>query len=130
MLTRLETKIVRLLYTISCKSITIPFAVRRHGHGHFQIFSTSTTSRRRWIYDQLTWFYLLSTIIFRITQTSLVARKSGVNGVILHGLSLMGGIGNAVFKLNIRTHQVEFVEVLNQVMLMNSTWGNSSVFVA
>jgi len=115
MLTKLETKIVKLVYRVCCKSFTIPFTFKKS-----QFLIPAIPNK---YFDLLVWFFLLSTTIYRITKTLVIIKTKEIDDIIVHGVTLFAGIANFICRLNIRIHRTEFLEVINQVMGINYTWG-------
>ena len=116
MLTRLEMKILNLVYNFSCRFITIPF--------RWKNAEMSLKSKPRIPYI----ISIRLLILFgQVLKTSIMFQIYDINGLIFGGLSMMGCACVVIFQINIWLYQTQFVELINQILHVNSTWGKKSV---
>ena len=90
MLTRLEMKILNLVYDFSCKFITIPFCWKSD--------RMALESRPRVLYDIPIRLLVLLALVLK---TSIMLQTNDINGLILGGLFVLGCVSDVVFQINI-----------------------------
>jgi len=117
MLTELENRIALQIFSICCKSFTVPFTVVS-SEGDLKV---SVTPSKRF-YRRVVWTLLMLTAIFRINKFYQVILNLDPNEAILHGLFLMTSLYHFVLKLNLIFHKEEF-QIMDRVLQMNSIWG-------
>ena len=117
MLTEIEMKVINLIYSLSCKSFTIPFS--------WSNGSISLKQNQNIVYNFITWVLLILSLALKVF---MVFQKNNINEVILNGLFLIVIVGNIIFQLTICLYQTELVQLINQTLLMNSCWGTYCIY--
>ena len=118
MFTQLEMKMLGWMYNLYSKYFLIPFtwengrmAIKAHQH---------------LVWNSLDGAILLSTCILKLIQlcTSLENTGNDINGLVIHGILFLGGAAASLCKLNLWIHREELVKLINELLLVNSDWGN------
>jgi len=73
--------------------------------------------------DSCIWFFLISTLLFQLTQFPILALERNINGCVLLGSCFVGLAVDFVCKFNIRKHKLEIVALTNEILRMNKNWG-------
>ena len=81
------------------------------------------TSRKVLIFNWISWIFLITTIIFQCKQIPVLISNNEMDGLILHGILTLAHIACAVIKLNIWLRKEDMVQLTNQMLHINSTWG-------
>jgi len=117
MLTKLEMNLILRIYRISCKSFTMPSSWR-----NVDVPKTTKNSCRL-IWNWFVWFLTVVTVSIRISRIPPAIRRGDADAAILTGISVLEIFYYVLTKSNIWIHQDEFRELIEQVMTMNSIWG-------
>ena len=112
MLTQFELKVLDLVYHFNCKIITIPFCWNGD--------RMALKSKSRVLYVITIRMLVLLGLVLR---TSIIIQTNDINGLILGGLMVLSCASDVIFQINICLYQAEFVELTNQILHMNSSWG-------
>jgi len=116
MFTKLETKILNCLLSICSNTVVLPFT---WNEGKMVITSKKYSS----LYNCITWNLLLFKIGYQLVAIPLVTRPIDVNKLVLHMLFLVITASHLIFKLSMKIHKRELVQLYNEVTVMNSSWG-------
>ena len=121
MLTELEMKTLDGVYSLCCKSFTFPFT--------WENGKMSVKSIQHSFWNSLVQLLVLSTSILKVTQlfAPVGDNKYDINGLILHGiLSICSGAA-VIYEFNILLHGAELVQLINELLNVNSIWGNQNI---
>ena len=119
MFTQLEMKILGWMYNLYSKYFLIPFTWE---NGRMTI-----KAYQHPLWNFLEGAILLSTCILKLIQLCTPLENSSsndINGLILHGILFLGSVAGLLCKFNLWMHSVEFVKLVNELLLVNSDWGN------
>jgi len=119
MLTQLEATLIYRIYSVLCKSFTIPFTWNQDTR-EFERKS------RMPYWNWFLWFILIVTFTSRVIQFKIIAEKTDVNAGILHSIFFLTSFGNFSCKVNIWAHQTDMLQLINQIVRTNSNWGKST----
>ena len=117
MLTQVEMKVLDLVYSFSSKSPTIPFC--------WENGTISLKSNQKVVYGYIVWLLLLSSLALK---TSMLFLNKDINSFILSGIIFLACVSNVIFQLTIWLYKIELVGLINQLLYMNSCWGQCKVF--
>ena len=112
MLTQIEFKVLDLVYNLTCKSFTVPFCWKNG--------SMSLKQNQNVIYTYILWFLLLSSFVLK---ASVIYQNNDINDLILNGIFFLVIINNIIFQLSVWLYQTELVLLTNEVLHINSYWG-------
>ena len=116
MLTKTETKVLFGIYTVCCKFYTIPYTWE---DGRMILRVNDKTK----FFNYFTWILLIPMLVYNVAQLPVLIDKNDINALVLLGIFLMCYLGFAVCKINIWLCSAEMVDVINQTLCVNSTWG-------
>ena len=117
MLTKVEMIALNWIYVPCTKSFTIPF---QWEHGKMTLKPNHHIQN---MYNLITWILLLLTLTSRSIILPKIIGEGDINGSIIHGLFLLQNISTAVLKLNILVNKADLLQLINQLLLVNSVWG-------
>jgi len=117
MLTQLEIRTLNIIYGYTCRPV---FGTGLEWKNSKLIIQPRHNNL---CYNCITWFLQLSTLGFRIMQIPALVEAMDINGVVINGILLIAGCGNAVFKLNRQLYGVRLAHLVNQTFHANSCWG-------
>ena len=113
MLTQVEMQVLDLVYRFCCKSVTIPFC--------WKSGRLSLKGNQNILYKYGLWLLLLSCLVLK---TCMLFQKDDINEFIMSGIFFIATFANIVFQLTILFYQNELTQLINQILQMNSCWGN------
>ena len=112
MLTQIEFKVLDLVYTLICKSFTAPFC--------WENGSMVVKQNQNVIYNYILWFLLLSSFVLK---TLFIYQNNSINDLILNGIFFLVIVTNIIFQLTVWLYQTELVQFINEILHINSCWG-------
>ena len=120
MLTELETKILEWIYSNFCKLFLLPFTWK---HGKFAM---KLNQYQRWN-------FLVQLLTFSTTVLKLILlyapvdkNKENMNSFILHGIFILGSATAVICNINLWLYGSRFVKFINELLRINSVWGNKN----
>ena len=121
MFTILEMKIFGWMYNLYSKYFLMPFTWE---DGRMTMKSTQHP-----VWNFLEGFLLLSTFILKLIQLisplgNHINSSKDINGLIIHGILIVALAAALLGKLNLWIHSEELVKLVNQLLSVNSDWGN------
>ena len=120
MLTKLETRILSRIYSLSSKYGKLPFTWKA---GEIAVKPNQSTSESIW--NGITDVLLLSIVIFQIKQIRVMFENGDINGLVLPATLMVCHLSHLAYKLNMRLYKDELVQMIHQVLQMNSKWGKA-----
>ena len=117
MLTKLEMLALDRIYLHCCKSITTPVQWK---NGKMSLKRNHSAPN---VYNWITWILLLLTLASRCSMLPKLISERDINGSIIHGMFLIYNFAGAVLKLNIWLNRVDLVQLINDLLHINSVWG-------
>ena len=115
MLTKIEMKVLDLIYSIVCKSFTVPFQ-----------WNNGSISLKQYlnVWNYILWLLLMSSLVLKLY---MMFQTKHINELILSTIFVLSISGTIVFQLSIWLYQTELVQLINQIFHMNSCWGKNKI---
>ena len=112
MLTQVEMKVLKLAYSFSCKSLTIPFCWKND--------RISLKKNNNILCNYVMWFLLLP---FLVVKTCILFQKNDINELINNGIFVLYIVANIANQLTVQLYKNELVQLVNGTLEINSCWG-------
>ena len=117
MLTQIEMKILDWVFYHCSRSVTIPMKWNRN------LKRMSLSVKPLNAIMGMSWLVLLPSLIFEALQIPSLAHSRNINGIILHGMVVLPHTTNVLFKLSIWLYKEHMVQLINEILEINSSWG-------
>ena len=118
MLTRLEWAVFNWIYVSSFKFKSFAATAFNWENGRM----TMKINRVSYYFS---WILLLLSLIYRYKILIKLMETRDFNGLVIHGIFLIAYTADVIYKVNFWLNSTEMIRLINEVLFVNSSWGNS-----
>jgi len=120
MITNIEIQVLDWIYTCCCSKIMRMPLYWEHGR------LTPRSKYGETLYNGVLCSILFLDMAWSLKQVSVMTAKRNINGSIIQVIYIMRYLAHIMLRFNILIFKTELIQVINQSLDINSTWGNKN----